>query len=126
MTANKLHILVVDDEAIVGKRLKPALEREGYEIEIFERGADAVARIDEVEFDVVVTDIRMDEVDGLQVLDHALARSARTKVIIISGYATLELAREALAKGAFDFVAKPFKPEELREAIRKAAAALKE
>jgi DNA-binding NtrC family response regulator len=60
------------------------------------------------------------------VLDHALARSPRTKVIIISGYATLELAREALAKGAFDFVAKPFKPEELREAIRRAAAALKE
>ncbi|MEJ2189239.1 MAG: response regulator [Acidobacteriota bacterium] len=126
MTSNKLHILVVDDEAIVGKRLKPALEREGYEIETFERGADAVARIDEVEFDLVVTDIRMDEVDGLQVLDHALARSPRTKVIIISGYATLELAREALAKGAFDFVAKPFKPEELREAIRRAAAALKE
>ncbi len=126
MTSNKLHILVVDDEAIVGKRLKPALEREGHEVETFERGADAIACIDEVEFDVVVTDIRMDEVDGLQVLDHALARSPRTKVIIISGYATLELAREALAKGAFDFVAKPFKPEELREAIRRAAAALKE
>jgi len=126
MTASKLHILVVDDEAIVGKRLKPALEREGYEVETFERGADAIARIDETEFDVVVTDIRMDEVDGLQVLDHALARSGRTKVIIISGYATLELAREALAKGAFDFVAKPFKPEELREVIRRAAAVLGE
>jgi DNA-binding NtrC family response regulator len=66
----------------------------------------------------------MDQIDGLQVLERVLARSPRTKVIIITGYATVELAREALIKGAFDFIAKPFKPADLRNVIRKAAQQL--
>ena len=77
-------------------------------------------------FDIVVTDIRMDEVDGLEVLEHVSAHSKNTKVIIITGYATVEVAREALAKGAFDFIAKPFKPNDLRAIIEKAAKQLKQ
>ncbi len=122
--SRKLKIILIDDEPIVGKRLKPALEKSGYEVEIFDDGAEANRRINEVEFDIVVTDVRMGDVDGIQVLEHVQAKSSRTKVIIITGYATVEIAREALAKGAFDFIAKPFKPNDLRAIIIKAAKEL--
>jgi len=115
-------ILVLDDEEIVGKRLKTALEKSGYEVEVFQNSREAVARIAEKEFDIVVTDIRMEEIDGMEVLEHVLAQSERTKVIIITGYATVEVAREALTRGAFDFIAKPFKPDDLREVISRAIA----
>ena len=121
----KLKIMVVDDEAIVGKRLKPSLEKHGYEVETFGNGKSAIKRIDEKKFDIIVTDVRMDDVDGMQILEHVETVSPDTKVIIITGYATVELAREALVKGAFDFIAKPFKPSDLRVIIEKAATELK-
>jgi DNA-binding NtrC family response regulator len=93
-------------------------------VETFEDGEEALARFEEEPFDIVVTDIRMDRIDGIEVLERVLSRSSRTKVIIITGYATVEVAREALLKGAFDFIAKPFKPDDLREIIRRAAAEL--
>jgi DNA-binding NtrC family response regulator len=120
-----LRIMVVDDESIVGRRLKPALEKSGYQVEVFEDGKSAIDRIALEPFDIVVTDVRMDEIDGMQVLQQVLTSSPRTKVIIITGYATVELAREALIKGAFDFIAKPFKPADLRAVIKKAAGELK-
>jgi DNA-binding NtrC family response regulator len=120
-----LRVLLVDDEPIVGKRLRPALEKNGYYVETFEDGGQALERILAHDFDIVVTDIRMEPVDGLKVLEAALGKNGRTKVIVITGYATVELAREALAKGAFEVIAKPFRPNDLREAIRKAADALR-
>ena len=119
-----LDILVLDDEQIVGERLKPALEKEGHQVEIFVDPNRALERISEKAFDIVVTDIRMDEMDGIQVLEKVSEKSNRTKVIMITGYATLEVARESLTKGAFDFIAKPFKLREMRAAIKKAAEAL--
>lgn len=124
MTHRNIQILILDDEEIVGKRLKTALEKSGYEVEIYQDGREAVARIAEKDFDIVVTDIRMDEIDGMQVLEHVLEKSDQTKVIIITGYATVEVAREALTRGAFDFIAKPFKPDDLREAVARAVRAL--
>ena len=124
MSKDNLQILVLDDEPIVGKRLRTALEKNGHVVEVFEDSRVALSRLDEKEFDIIVTDVRMEEVDGIQVLEHVLERSVRTKVIVITGYATVEVAREALAKGAFDFIAKPFKPDDLREVIQKAAEAL--
>jgi DNA-binding NtrC family response regulator len=125
MTQRKLRIMVIDDENIVGKRLKPALEKTGDVVETFEDGKSALARFDAEPFDIVVTDVRMDEMDGIEVLEQILARSSRTKVIIITGYATVEVAREALTKGAFDFIAKPFKPADLRAIIERAARELR-
>jgi DNA-binding NtrC family response regulator len=122
--SDELSVLLVDDEPIVGKRLKPALEKSGYQIETYEDGAQALERIAQRDFDIVVTDIRMEPVDGLKVLEAALRKNPRTKVIIITGYATVEIAREALSKGAFDVIAKPFRPNDLREAIAKAVQAL--
>ena len=119
-----LEVLLLDDEPIVGKRLKPALAKLGCNVEVFEDPNKALERIDQKEFDIVVTDIRMDEVDGLQVLQHVRKASERTKVIMITGYAMMAVAREAMEKGAFDFIAKPFKPDDLRKVIAKAAKAL--
>jgi DNA-binding NtrC family response regulator len=119
-----LSIMVIDDENIVGKRLKPALEKNGDVVEAFTDARQALERFSEQPFDIVVSDIRMDDIDGLEVLEKVLTRSDRTKVIIITGYATVEVAQEALVKGAFDFIAKPFKPNDLRTVIDKAAKEL--
>ncbi len=122
---DRLQIMLVDDEEIVGKRLKSSLEKEGYAIEFFLTGSEALKRLDEKHFDIVVTDIRIDEIDGLEILDAVMENSPETKTIMITGYATAEIAREALAKGAFDFIAKPFRPKDLREVIIKAARQIK-
>ncbi len=120
-----MEILILDDEPIVGRRLRAALEKNGHAVEVFEDSRAALQRLSSKDFDIVVTDVRMEEVDGIQVLEHVLEHSDRTKVIVITGYATVEVAREALAKGAFDFIAKPFKPDDLRQVIARAAAELK-
>ncbi len=119
----RLEILILDDEPLVGLRLKPVLERD-HHVEIFVEPKAALARMQEKKFDIVVTDIRMEELDGLQVLENVRATSPETKVIMITGYATLDTAREAVAKGAFGFIAKPFKIGTIRDAIIKAARAL--
>lgn len=119
-----LEVLVIDDEPIVGKRLQPALAKIGCVVEFFTNPREALARFDERVFDIVVADIRMEEMDGIQILEHVIRKSPRTRVIMITGYATLEVAREAQAKGAFDFIAKPFKPADLRQIVAKAAESL--
>ena len=121
----QLKIMIIDDENIVGKRLKPALQKTGAEVETFEDGESALECFMKKPFDIVVTDIRMEKIDGLEILERVLALSNRTKVIMITGYATVETAREALSKGAFDFIAKPFKPDDLRAIIKRAAEELK-
>ena len=120
----KLEILVLDDEPIVGDRLKPFLEGQGHRVEVFVDPKRALVRLKEKEFDIVLTDVRMENIDGIQVLEHVRAKSARTKVLMITGYATVELARHALSKGVFDFIAKPFKLEDIRAMVQKAAEAL--
>lgn len=119
-----LEVLLLDDEPIVGRRLKPALDKIGCSVEVFEDPKKAVERMDQKEFDVVVTDIRMEGMDGLQVLAHVQKKHPRTKVIMITGYAKIDLAREAMGKGVFDFIAKPFRPDDLRQIIFNAAEAL--
>jgi CheY-like chemotaxis protein len=120
----ELSLMVIDDEPIVGKRLKPALEKSGFTVECFESPAAAMERLAEKEFDIVVTDLRMEGMDGIQILEHVMANCPRTRVVLITGYATVEVAREALVKGAFDFISKPFKPNDLRAVINKAALSL--
>jgi CheY-like chemotaxis protein len=121
---DKLQVMILDDEPIVGKRLKPVLTKSGFEVEVFENPTEALARLTEKEFDIVVTDLRMEGVDGIHVLEHVMERCKNTRVILITGYATVEVAREALVKGAFDFIAKPFKPRDLTAVVNKAALSL--
>jgi CheY-like chemotaxis protein len=120
----KVRVMILDDEPVVGKRLEPALAKHGFEVEVFTDPNEALARLDEAGFDIVVTDLRMEDVDGIQILEHVMSKSQNTRVILITGYATVEVAREALVKGAFDFIAKPFKPKDLRAVINKAALSL--
>lgn len=119
-----LNILILDDETIVGERLKASLEKEGHLLEIFTSSVSAMERLQEKVFDIVITDIRMDDISGIEVLEQVRKKSLGTKVIMITGYATLEVARESLTKGAFDFIAKPFKIREIKKAIEKASTAL--
>ena len=120
----KLEVLLVDDEPIVGNRLKPALTKCGCNVEFFKDSKEAMLRIDEKEFDIIVSDIMMADVNGIQLLEYIQKKSNRTKVIMITGYATETLAREAMAKGAFDIISKPFRPDDLRQVVGKAAEAL--
>jgi len=122
--SRELNILIVDDEPIVLKRLKSALEKNGFHVETFDDGEKALRRLEEKDFDIVVTDLRMPGLDGMQLLEKVLASGKNVKVILITGYATIEIAREALVKGAYDFIAKPFKPNDLREVITRAAREL--
>jgi CheY-like chemotaxis protein len=120
----KLQVMILDDEPIVGKRLSPPLTKAGFEVEVFLDPTDALARLEEKEFDIVVTDLRMEGVDGIHILEYIMENCKNTRVILITGYATVEVAREALVKGAFDFIAKPFKPKELTAVVNKAALSL--
>ena len=124
MGKRRLDICIIDDEVVVCKRLQQALAKDRHTVETFVDSKSAIARLDEKHFDIVVTDIRMDDIDGMEVLDHIIAAGDNTKVIMITGYATIEIAREAQAKGAFDFISKPFRPQDLREAIGRAAEEL--
>lgn len=124
MDQRRLQVMVIDDEPVVGKRLLLALEHSGYDVETFVDPKDALARFAEKPFDIVVTDVRMKDVNGIQVLERVLAVNPATKVILITAYATIEVAREAMAKGVFDFLAKPFKVTEFLDVMARAAGAL--
>ena len=119
-----LRVMVLDDEPIVGRRLRPALEKRGIEVEVFTDPLQARARLETTEFDIVVSDVKMSGLDGLSLLQGIRARGARTKVILITGFPSDELVREALSGGAFDLIAKPFKIADLLSAIARAAEAL--
>ena len=122
--SRNLEVLILDDELIVGKRLKPAIEKMGCAVETFLEPKAALQRINEKEFDIVITDIRMEDIDGIQVLEEVRRKSDHTLVVVITGYAMISLAREAMEKGAFDFISKPFKPNEIRKVILRAAEKL--
>jgi DNA-binding NtrC family response regulator len=120
-TDRKTQILILDDEPIVCKRLHPALEKAGYEVEAFTRSTEAMERVKTKEFDIVITDLKMEGVDGMTFLTAVKERSPTTEVIVITGFATMETAKQSYQKGVFDFVAKPFKLGEIQEVVRKAA-----
>ena len=112
-------ILVLDDEPIVCKRLKPFFQKAGYEVEAFNQPLEALARIEAKRFDVVITDLKMEGLDGLSFLGKVKALHPDTDVILITGFATMETARQSFRKGVFDCVAKPFKLAELLDGVRR-------
>ena len=116
----KTQILILDDEPIVCKRLKPAFEKMGYEVETFTKSMEAMERVQGKEFDIVITDLKMEGLDGMQFLTAVKEKSPKTEVIVITGFATMETAKESFQKGIFDFVAKPFKISEIKEVVMKA------
>jgi DNA-binding NtrC family response regulator len=100
-----------------------ALKKIGCTVEIYQDPEEALARMDKKTFDIVVTDVVMGDIDGIQVLEFVQERSPQTKVIIMTAFAMMEMARKAMERGAFDFIAKPFDAEEIRAVVAKAAEA---
>ena len=116
----KTSVILLDDEPIVCKRLKPALEKAGYAVEAFTKSREAMHRLTETGFDVAITDLKMDGLNGMDFLTEVKKRYPATQVIVITGFATMETAKESYQKGVFDFVAKPFKLGELLDVVKKA------
>ncbi|OGQ85609.1 MAG: histidine kinase [Deltaproteobacteria bacterium RIFOXYD12_FULL_56_24] len=110
-------LLVVDDEPIVGKRLHQVFTKIGFEIETYTDSASALAAIAERTFDVVVTDLKMEGIDGIEVLKRVRRQNPATQVIIITGYASPDTAELAQQEGVFAFLAKPFRLDELKQMI---------
>jgi DNA-binding NtrC family response regulator len=113
-------ILLADDEQIARENLEYILKKEGYETVAVESGARAVEELEKKEFDLVITDLRMPQVDGMQVLERTKELQPDTEVLVITGYATVNTAVEAMQKGAYHYLAKPYQNEEVRILIRKA------
>jgi two-component system C4-dicarboxylate transport response regulator DctD len=114
-------VMIVDDEEIVCDRLQNHLQKNGFQVETFTDSKKALAALEEKHYHVVVTDLKMAGASGLDVLHNVRDRGYPTQVIIITGYASSEAAREAEAVGAFDFLCKPFELKDLTKLVRSAA-----
>src|SRR3954470_21296917 len=112
-------LLIVDDEPKLGKMLAQMLERDGCEVERVQSGQAALDRLRAERFDVVVTDLKMPDVDGLQVLQEAKRGAPSTEVMLMTAYASTETAVEALREGAADYLTKPFSMDEFRIRVRR-------
>ncbi len=117
-------VMVLDDEPIVGERLRPVLEKEGFQVEVFTDSRQAINRLEEKHFQVLVTDLKMSGPTGIDVLRFLKDRKRDTEAIVITGYATIESAREAEYLNA-QFVTKPFKLEQIVKLVEKAAKKFK-
>ncbi len=119
MRNEDIRILVVDDEPEHAAAVSEALAREGYRLETATSGQDALKKIDGSPFDMVVTDMRMDGVDGMQVLNYAKKRIPDVEVIMMSAYGTIDSAVEAMRKGAADYIQKPLNLGDVRVRVAK-------
>jgi DNA-binding NtrC family response regulator len=113
-------ILVVDDEMIVCESCQRILQEESYEVECVTSGQEAIERMKETPFDIVITDLKMPGVDGMEVLKSIREDYPDTVVIMITGFSTVETAVEAMKLGAFDYIPKPFTPDEVSIVVKKA------
>ncbi len=120
MMQNQGKLLIVEDEKIALKNLVHVLKKDGYDVTGAQSGTAALALIESQPFDVVLTDLKMEKVDGMQVLKKCRERNQETEVIVITGYATAESAVEAMKRGAFYYIAKPFRLEEVRQVVGEA------
>ncbi|MFQ5656146.1 MAG: sigma-54-dependent transcriptional regulator [Candidatus Methylomirabilales bacterium] len=113
MGDRRKRILIIDDEPDMAENIGLILSRAGYSCTMCTEGPKAVVLVAEEQPDLIVTDLRMPELDGMALLDRAKEEGWEVPVIMVTGYATIEAAVEAMKKGASDFLAKPFPPEEL-------------
>jgi ATP-dependent Lon protease len=116
----KPRILVVDDEKIALENLEPVLQKEGYIVSTADSGEKAVNKMDAGEFDVIITDLKMKGITGMEVLEKAKSRFPDAQVIMITGYGTIDNAIEAMKKGAFHYITKPLKLSDVRSVVKEA------
>jgi ATP-dependent Lon protease len=115
---SKPRILVVDDEEIVRRNLAHALTKENYIVVTAPNGVEAMRKIESSDFDVILTDLKMEQVDGLEILKRTKVRRPETEVVMITGYATVDSAVESMKHGAFHYIAKPFSLDDVKIIVR--------
>lgn len=119
--SDPLRVLVVDDEQVVLDSVRKHLRREGYGIETVLSAPEALEILGGAGADIVITDLMMPEMDGLELLERMQVLGLDAPAIMITGYATMKSALQALRKGAFDYIAKPFTRAELQGVVARAA-----
>lgn len=112
-------VVVIDDDQAIRISCRRILSRQGYEVEVFERGADGLARVRQAAPPLLLVDLKMPEMDGFQVLEEVRRVDPGVVVVVITGYATIATAVEAMKAGAYDFLPKPFTPDELRLVVER-------
>ena len=117
---SKGRILVVDDEDIVRTSCSRTLSPEGYEVSLAKNGFEGLKMASEERFDLVLTDLKMPDMDGIEVLRIIKEKWPETAVIIVTGYQTVDTAVKAIKLGAYDYIEKPFTPDALIAAVKEA------
>ncbi len=115
--AESEQVLIVEDDDLARSNLEHILNKEGYEVEAAGSGEQALALLEQREFDLVITDLRMKHVDGLKVLERSRTRYPNTEVIVITAYATVDSAVEAMRRGAYHYISKPYKIDLVRKLV---------
>ncbi len=113
-------ILVIDDERSIRNTLKDILEYEKYEVDLAEDGKKGIEKVKQAEYDIILCDIKMPGIDGIEVLDHLKGLSPDSPVVMISGHGNIDTAVESIKKGAYDFIEKPLDLNRLLITIRNA------
>jgi DNA-binding NtrC family response regulator len=113
-------LLLVDDEAIALNNLRYVLKKEGYEVKGTQSGPQALKWIEQEEFSLILTDLKMEKVDGMRLLKRAKKLYPDTEVIMITGFATVDTAIEAMKEGAYHYVTKPYQLDEVRKVVKEA------
>ena len=116
-----LKILVIDDERSIRNTLKDILGFEGYQVELAENGMEGIGLVQTTDFDIILCDIKMPEMDGIEVLEQIRKIKSESTVVMISGHGTIDTAVEAIKKGAFDFIEKPVDLNRLLITLRNAS-----
>lgn len=119
MKANEYRILVVDDERDICRALEFLLSREGYKVVTAYSGQDALKKIEAEEFDLVITDLKMEGITGMEVLEKAVVMRPNLIVIIMTAFGSVESAVEAMKKGAGDYIVKPFINEDVKMRVKR-------
>lgn len=116
----KKRILVVDDEAIVRVSCERVLVPEGFSVRVISRGSEALDLLTREPYDLVITDLKMPDMDGLEILKNIKSRWPHITVILITGYGKASIAEQAVKQGAYEYLEKPFTPDDILRVVKKA------
>ncbi len=124
-TAGSTRVLLVENDPDHGAAMAESLERIGFSCTLATTGPEGAKLIEDQTFDIVVTDLVMNEVDGMQILNEAKAKQPNCEVVMVTGHATIPKAVEAMQQGAFNFLEKPITPKRLQAVAGKAAESVR-
>jgi DNA-binding NtrC family response regulator len=116
----KPRVLIIDDEEIIRISCLRSLKPEGYEVKVVPSGIEGLKAIEKESFDLVLTDLKMPDIDGIEVLKRIKEGWPDTEIVVITGYGTVSSAVQAMKFGAFDYLEKPFTPDQLLLVVSRA------